>query len=203
MRLLAPSEPGDAPSLPLPRLVGSGSELDRCSLAWQGEHVLLKGADASRRNLTEQLRRNPAVVHFATHFVESSERPSYSLIALSLTDRNETELLQPAEISHWRVHAGVVVLSGCHSGAGATLPGTGLLGLTRAWLAAGAQSVLASRWATPDEEGDLFSAFYRSLSGQRGRDPARALRAAQLEMIRSGGWRARPSYWGTYFVVGN
>jgi CHAT domain-containing protein len=192
-----------SPSLALPRLVGSSAELDRCSRVWNGEHVLLKGAAASRRNLTEEVRRNPAVIHFATHFLESSERPSYGLIALSLTDRNETELLQPPEIARWRIHAGLVVLSGCHSGAGAALPGTGLLGLTRSWLIAGARSVLASRWTTPDEEGDLFEAFYRNLGSQRHSDPAQALRAAQLEMIHAGGWRSHPSYWGTYFVVGN
>jgi CHAT domain-containing protein len=202
-QLFAASEPGDGGSLALPRLVGSGSELDRCSLAWHGESILLKGADASRRNLNEQLQRNPAVVHFATHFLESSERPSYGLIALSLTNRNETELLQPVEIAGWKIHAGLVVLSGCDSGKGAALPGTGLLGLTRAWLIAGAQSVLASRWATPDEEGDLFHVFYRTLSAQRHADPTAALRAAQLEMIRAGGWRSQPRYWGTYFVVGN
>ena len=158
-------------SLSLPRLVGSGSELDRCSLAWHGESILLKGADASRWRLREQLQRNPAVVHFATHFLESSQRLSYGLIALSLTDRNETELLQPVEIAGWKYHAGLVVLSGCDSGEGAALPGTGLLGLTRAWLIAGAQSVLATHWATPDEEGDLFQAFYGALSTQRKADP--------------------------------
>ena len=35
------------------------------------------------------------------------------------------------------------------------------------------------------------------------RSAVEALRAAQTEMIRSGGWRARPRYWGAYFVVGN
>ena len=203
LKLFAASGLGDGASLALPRLVGSGDELDRCVVAWQGEHTLLKGAEASRRNLMEQLRRNPAVVHFATHFLESSQTPSYGLIALSLTDRNETELLQPTEIGGWKIRAGLVVLSGCHSGAGATLPGTGLLGLTRAWLIAGAQSVLASHWATPDEEGDLFQPFYGALSRQRQADPTEALRAAQLKMIRSVGWRAQPRYWGTYFVVGN
>jgi CHAT domain-containing protein len=77
------------------------------------------------------------------------------------------------------------------------------MGLTRAWLIAGAQSVLASRWATPDEEGELFEAFYKDLSSHRHADPSQALRSAQLEMIHAGGWRAEPRYWGTYFVVGN
>jgi len=195
------AKPPSKPPLMLPRLVGSGVELDACARSWRGERVLLKGAYASRDCLAEQLRRNPAVVHLATHVLESSERPSYGLIALSLTPRRESELLPPYEIAGWRTNAGLVVLSGCHSAAGAQLPGTGLLGLTRAWLMAGAHSVIGSNWATPDESGALFGALYRNLSGERRGSPATALRAAQLEMIRSGGWRAKPSYWGAYFVV--
>ena len=195
--------PVSKPTLMLPRLVGSGEELDACSRSWRGERVLLKGPDASRARLAEQLRRNPAVVHLATHVLESSERPSYGLIALSLTPRRESELLPPYEIAGWRTGAGLVVLSGCHSAQGAQLPGTGLLGLTRAWLMAGANSVIGSSWATPDESGELFGALYRNLSGERGGSPAAALRAAQLEMIRSGGWRSKPAYWGAYFVVGS
>jgi tetratricopeptide (TPR) repeat protein len=201
--LLPGAGPASKPALMLPRLVGSGAELDACARSWHGERVLLKGAAASRGSLAEQLRRNPAVVHLATHVLESSERPSYGLIALSLTARRESELLPPYEIAGWRTNAGLVVLSGCHSAEGAKLPGTGLLGLTRAWLMAGAHSVIGSNWATPDESGALFGALYRNLSAERGSSPAAALRAAQLEMIRSGGWRARPSYWGAYFVVGS
>ena len=203
----APPAPGAVPALKaalsLPRLVGSGTEIDACARSWQGERVLLKGAAASRNNLVEQLGRNPAVVHMATHVLESAERPSYGLIALSLTPRGESEMLPPFEIAGWRTNAGLVVLSGCHSAEGAQLPGTGLLGLTRAWLMAGAHSVISSNWATSDESGALFGALYRNLSGESGGSPAAALRAAQLEMIRSGGWRAKPSYWGAYFVVGS
>ncbi|MGD0774159.1 MAG: CHAT domain-containing protein [Candidatus Solibacter sp.] len=199
----AAAGPAAKPALMLPRLVGSGAELDACARNWHGERVLLKGADASRDGLREQLRRNPAVVHLATHVLESAERPSYGLIALSLTPRRESELLPPYEIAGWRTNAGLVVLSGCHSAEGAQLPGTGLLGLTRAWLMAGARSVIGSNWATPDESGALFGALYRNLSGDGGNSPSAALRAAQLEMIRSGDWRAKPSYWGAYFVVGS
>ena len=195
--------PPSRPALMLPRLVGSDAELDACARSWRGERVLLKGADASRNGLAEQMRRNPAVVHLATHVLESSERPSYGLIALSLTPRRESELVPPYEIAGWRTNAGLIVLSGCHSAEGVRLPGTGLLGLTRAWLMAGAHSVIGSNWATPDESGALFGALYRNLSGQRRSSPATALHAAQLEMIRSGGWRARSSYWGAYFVVGS
>lgn len=190
-------------SLALPRLVASAAELDACARAWNGDGVLLKGRDASRENLEQQMRRNPAVLHFATHFLPSSGGPASGQIALSLNPRGESELLGPAEIARWRVDANLVVLSGCRSAEGAVLPGAGLLGLTRAWLAAGAHSVIASRWKTPDDSGALFSALYRNLRTPGHPGAADALRSAQVEMIRSGGWRARPSYWGAYLAVGD
>jgi len=202
LRLFAASVPRAAAGLVLPRLVASGAELDNCARAWAGESILLLGAGATRRNLADQMRRNPAVVHFATHVLESSERPACGLIALSLSDREEPELLTPFEIAHWRIDAGLIVLSGCYSAQGAALPGTGLMGLTRAWLTAGARAVVSSRWPTPDEDGPLFKALYRNLRTGRRADPGQALRIAQLEMIRSGGWHAQPRYWGAYFVIG-
>jgi CHAT domain-containing protein len=123
------------------------------------------------------------------------------MIALSLTASGVAETLRPAEIARWRTAAQLVVLSGCNSAEGAVLPGTGLLGLNRAWLAAGARNVISSRWAVPDDSGALFAALYRNL-GPGGLPPAEALRAAQLEMLHAGGWRARPQYWGAYFAMG-
>jgi CHAT domain-containing protein/predicted negative regulator of RcsB-dependent stress response len=199
-------------SLPLPRLPGSASELDSCARAWGGPSTLLEGARAARPELGAALDRDPEIIHFATHFLESSAPQSdrdgaaggaYGLIALSLTLGGETELLTPVEIAHWKTRAELVVLSGCHSDAGRVLPGAGLLGLTRAWLTAGAHSVAGSRWDTPDESGALFAALYRELRSQLTPDPALALASAQREMVRSGGWRARPRYWGAYFMVGN
>jgi CHAT domain-containing protein/tetratricopeptide (TPR) repeat protein len=193
--LLAPAPP------PLPRLVASAAELDACVRAWKGNRILLEGASASRNQIEMQLNRHPDVLHFATHFVPSSEREPQGTIALSLTGRGVAETLQPAEIASWRTGARLVTLSGCNSAEGAVLPGTGLLGLNRAWLAAGARNVISSRWAVPDDSGSLFAALYRNL-GPGGLPPAEALRAAQLEMLRLGGWRARPQYWGAYFAMG-
>jgi CHAT domain-containing protein len=197
-------------TLSLPRLPASATELDSCARAWGGPATLLEGASAARPDLIRALDRDPEIIHFATHFLESSAPQmarsggaAYGLIALSLTDRGEAELLTPVEIAHWKTRAELVVLSGCHSDAGRVVPGAGLLGLTRAWLAAGAHSVAGSRWDTPDESGALFAALYRDLRLQPTPDPALALASAQREMIRSGGWRGRPRYWGAYFMVGN
>jgi len=191
------------PTLMLPRLVASATELDACARAWQGERVLLEGSRASRREVAAQIERGPAVVHFATHFLEYPGKQADSMIALGLDRANDLDLLTPEEIAHRTVRAGLVVLSGCHSAAGAVFPGTGLVGLTRAFLAAGAGAVVSSRWATPDDDGRLFAAFYAALGSRTPADAGGALREAQLSMIRSGGRRARPAYWGAYFLVGN
>lgn len=189
-------------ALLLPRLVASAREVEECARLWNGERILLQGADASRDNLRRELARDPSVVHLATHVLESGGAQPQGLIALSLTPKRESELLPPQDIAAWRTGADLVVLSGCHSASAPALPGTGLLGLTRAWLAAGSQTVIASNWATPDESGALFHALYRNLNGGADRGPSEALRAAQLEMIHSGDWRAAPRYWAAYFAVG-
>ncbi|MBZ5580148.1 MAG: CHAT domain-containing protein [Acidobacteriia bacterium] len=197
------TRPGSAPQLALPRLAGSSTEIEACARAWAGPSVLLRGSAASLENVAAQLRRRPAIVHLATHYLESAAHPGYALIALTLAPGGEPQLLTPFELSRWRIQAGLVVLSGCHSAAGPVLPATGLQGLTRAWLAAGAQSVIASLWETPDDDGALFRALYRNLRDGPALDPARALHDAQLDMIHDGGRHARPTYWGAYFLVGN
>ena len=77
------------------------------------------------------------------------------------------------------------------------------MGMTRAWLMAGAGAVIATKWPTPDDVGVFFQRFYRELQRSEFYDPAGALRAAQIEAIRSGDWRSQPgsgpptSQWGT------
>jgi len=100
----------------------------------------------------------------------------------------------------------MVLLNGCDSGVGKNLPGAGVVGLARAFLAAGARSVCATRWRMPDDEGSLAAGLYRRLA-QPGEIPAinraEALRQAQIEMVHSGTWRAQPSYWAAYFLMGS
>ncbi len=188
--------------LELPRLVGTGAELMACARAWQGDAIVLTGKDATREGLLAELPRRPAVLHFAAHFLQAADSGD-GTIALGLDSHGKVQLIGPREIARWRVPVELVVLSGCHSAAVPAPRGAGMLGLTRAWMMAGARSVIGSHWATPDENGALFSVFYRTLRQQGRVDPAEALRSAQVQMIRAGDWRARPQYWGAYFVVGN
>ena len=197
------------PERELARLAGSGREISASMHTWNGSSpndLFLSGASATVGQLRDALARRPAILHFATHFLPSAGPPPQALLALSLGPDGSPEVLSPAEISRWRQDLRTVVLSGCGSARAGILPAEGLMGMTRAWLAAGARSVVASIWPTADDNGDLFVPFYRRLAGLKTESrtgvTAEALRQAQLEMLRSDSWHARPAYWAAYFVVG-
>ena len=191
------------------RLPGSGREIAACANAWgagRPDAILLTGERASLQSLDLALARRPSVVHFATHFLKSAGDKPEALIALSLGSDHSPELFGPAEISRRRLDLGLVVLSGCTSAEAETLPAEGLMGMTRAWLAAGAHSVVASLWPTPDDQGKLFVSFYGHLAQLRrdasGGGAAEALRRAQLDMLASHSWHSSPGYWAAYTVAG-
>lgn len=196
------------PPLQLSRLVGSGREAATCARIWgdSGASTVLTGAQASREHFQSSLAESPAIIHLATHvLVPAADHEPF--VALSLRPSGEADVLTTADISTLHVPGALVSLSGCNSAAGATLPGAGLLGLTRAWLMAGAGAVLASQWATPDDTGQFFFSFYTQLRDRVRRGDSRsaaanALRDAQLEMIRSASWRAAPQYWAAYVLTG-
>ena len=194
-----------AEDLHLARLVGSAREVAASAAAWSGPRspVLLEGTAASRRGVEAALDSHPAVLHFATHVLESHQRSRSGLIVLSLAGRGRTEVLTSAEIATWHLHGALVALSGCSSGFAEALPGTGLMGLTRAWQAAGAGAVVATRWPRSDDGGALFVSFYRYLRAFPQAGAAVALQHAQLDSLRSHTWRSSPSYWGAYFVTGD
>jgi CHAT domain-containing protein len=79
----------------------------------------------------------------------------------------------------------LVVLSGCETGAGCTAGGDGVLGLTRAFLTAGARTVISSLWKVDDAATThLMTEFYRNL-WERGLPKSEALRQAQLAVMRN------------------
>jgi CHAT domain-containing protein len=109
-------------------------------------------------------------------------------------------LLQVYEIFNLELAADLVVLSACDTGLGAMVSGEGLVGVTRAFLYAGARSVVVSLWQVDDESTPgLMVSFYRHLDQDR--DKAESLRLAKLEMIRQGRF-SHPFYWAPFILIG-
>jgi CHAT domain-containing protein/tetratricopeptide (TPR) repeat protein len=196
-------------SMELARLVGSGREIESCARIWRSrgyQPVLLQGEAANRANLMDALRRKPSVLHLAAHVLFPDQDSTPGMVALSLAPSGELELLSANEISNLRLNLGLVVLNGCSSGQATILPGAGLMGMTRAWLAAGARAVIATRWATADQnDGELFQAFYQRLTSfsdsTRRKSFAQFLQEAQVAELHAGGRRANPANWAAYFCV--
>jgi len=191
----------NAGSLELTRLPGTAQELDSCQ-KWWPHKILLLGNDSQVSRLGEALRARPSVIHLATHVLPSPQDSRESLLALSLTPDDKPEMVGPEWIAAREAQPKLVVMSGCRSGVGEVKSGEGLMGLTRAWLYAGAHSVLSTYWPTLDDSGSLLESFYRHWDRGRVVDAAEALRQAQLEALRSNGWKARPSNWAAYFLIG-
>jgi CHAT domain-containing protein len=194
--------------LPLARLAGSADEIRTAAkLSRMPEVQLLEGSNASGSGLRAALLKRPQVLHFAVHVVSPTGRPEQAALALSLTANDMPELLTREAIAGYRVPGSLVILSGCSSQQGETLPSAGLIGLSRAWLLAGASAVIVSAWPTADDSGHFFSSFYSHLqpstpiSGSLAKRAAAALQQAQLEMRRSNGYGSSPSSWAAYSVI--
>ena len=98
------------------------------------------------------------------------------------------------------------VLSACDSGAGTVAIGEGVLGLRRAFLIAGARSVIMSLWAVDDAAGrEWMGALYEARLG-RGLSTAGAVREASLQMLRqrrARGVTTHPFYWAAFVAAGD
>lgn len=92
----------------------------------------------------------------------------------------------------------LVVLSACETGLGEMQVGEGVLGLRRAFVLAGAKTLVLSLWKVPDKETqELMIEFYRRLLAGEAR--AEALRQTQLAMKAK---NPDPYYWGAFICQG-
>lgn len=155
--------------------------------------------DAVKREVLRRYRR----LHFATHSLVDERSPSRSAVVLTLDDDpKEDGFLEVNEISELDLDCDLVVLSACQTGRGKLSSGEGIIGLSRAFLHAGARSVVVSLWRVTDiSTAELMKSFYQYLTG--GLDSAAALRQAKLQMLRSKGEMRHPYYWAPFVVVGN
>jgi tetratricopeptide (TPR) repeat protein len=165
-----------------------------------GTTVLL-GKSATRRALAEALATRPRwrAVHFACHGVVDTEWPAMTALALA-ADEASDGLLTALDVTRLRVPADLVVLSACETGRGKVCRAEGIVGLTRAFMVAGAPRVLASLWKVDDAATLAFmKAFYASWNG--GRSPAAALRDAQAAVRSQPKW-SHPRYWAAWVLWG-
>jgi CHAT domain-containing protein/tetratricopeptide (TPR) repeat protein len=160
--------------------------------------------DSSRETATSDALGQYRIIHIATHGLLNSRNPELSGLVFSLVDRQgkpQNGFLEAQDIYNLKLGADLVVLSACQTALGKEIRGEGLVGLTRAFMYAGAPRVVASLWKVPDQATtELMQKFYRGIL-QQGLQPAAALRAAQFSMWKEPR-RSAPYYWAGFTLQG-
>ena len=163
---------------------------------------------ATGRDASEQAFRREAphkrIVHLASFGVLNKQNPLFSFVELAPGGEHDG-VLEVNEVFGLDMHADLVVLSACQtalgSGAQADVPpGDDWVGLTRAFLLAGARQVLGTLWPVDDWATATFMRhFYGNLA--RGMIPAQALSATQRSLSASTP-TSDPFYWAGFVLVG-
>lgn len=180
----------------------SREEVTEADSALGGNGVILQGADASETALKAQPLSTFRVIHLAAHGLGDEMEPDRAAIVLAAGSASEDGLWQAREIRHTRLHANTVVLSACETGTGRLQGEEGIMNLARAFLAAGAKSVVASLWDVDDRStATLMESFYANLA--KGVSVRDALRLSQMDFIRTYGDKASPYLWAGFEVIGD
>jgi CHAT domain-containing protein/predicted negative regulator of RcsB-dependent stress response len=197
---------GQMQGLPLTRLIGTRTEAEQISRLARtsgGQADVWLDLDANEDNLAARDISKYRIIHVATHGLLNAERPQFTGVVLSLVgNKSQDGFLRTDEVFNLRLGSPLVVLSACETGLGKEKRGEGVMGLTRAFMYAGAPTVGVSLWSVADKStADLMTDFYgRLLKGDT--SSSGALRAAQLSMI-SGKKYSAPFYWAPFVLVGD
>jgi CHAT domain-containing protein len=149
------------------------------------------------------------VVHFATHGYVNPVRAMNSGILLTTpkerpasNDTSHDGVLEAWEvIGQLQLRADVVALSACETARGELVPGEGVIGLARAFQAAGARAVVATQWQVADAStGRLMVAFHQGLRRKLPKDLA--LQEAVTNLLDDIA-TAHPYYWAAFRLIGD
>lgn len=143
-----------------------------------------------------------AYIHFVAHGTSSSASPLDSAIVLTRNPTNPDAFkLYARDIIRQPLQADLVTVSACYGSGSRIYGGEGLIGLSWAFLRAGAHYVVGSLWEVSDAATpQLMDGMYSELA--TGRSPDSALRDAKLAMLHSQGVFRKPLYWATFQLYG-
>jgi CHAT domain-containing protein len=143
-------------------------------------------------------------IHFVAHGTASRLSPLDSAIVLSKSGpADDSFRLYARDIIQHPLHADLVTISSCYGAGTRAYSGEGLVGLSWAFLRAGAHNVIGALWDVSDASTPkLMDEMYAAI--QKGKPPEEALRAAKLSLLHSGNSFRRPFYWAPFqFYTGS
>jgi CHAT domain-containing protein/Tfp pilus assembly protein PilF len=186
----------EQPNAEFPLLPQAPAEMEKIAHYFpDSRRKVLEGKQATP---SAYLNSNPerySYLHFVTHGTASQTRPLES--AVILTKEGDSYKLYARDIVTHPLKAQLVTISACNGAGTRAYAGEGLVGLSWAFLRAGAHNVIASLWEVSDASTpQLMGELYKGLSADQ--DPASALRAAKLTLLHSDSVFRKPFYWAPF-----
>ncbi len=191
----------DSPNQDFPSLPFFGLEMSRIEGHFSSSDIsALAEQQATPAAYLAGDPRNYTYIHFVSHAVASLTSPLDSAIILSNpAGREDSYKLYAREIIQRPIHARLVTISACYGSGTRTYAGEGLVGLSWAFLNAGAQQVIGALWEVSDDSTPrLMDKLYQGLTA--GDTPAVALRNAKLSLLRSQSRFSAPFYWAPFQI---
>lgn len=208
------ANPGLAKLAELPDLPGANAELTAMARRFGGTSLLLLGDAATEKAVKAAPLARMRVLAFATHglvggALRNLVEPALVLAPPGTGDTDDDGLLTASEIARLRLDADWVILSACDTSAGESENAPTYSGLARAFISAGARSLLLSHWPVRDEVAGRMTLYTVKGAGggavRRGARRAEALRSAQLSIMndRTLAGSAHPATWAPFVLVGD
>jgi len=159
--------------------------------------------DANKANILPMISQY-GILHFATHGEYNEKFPMFSSLRLSPQGSDDGRLTAN-DIFSIRTKASLVVLSACQTGLGKITSGDEVIGMNRAFMYAGASTVISSLWSiNPEITAKLMQKFYVYLKSS---SRIEALRKAQVAILRASASEKQetftlPFYWAAFCLNG-
>jgi CHAT domain-containing protein len=175
---------------------GTSKEVNEISGLYANEKVFIKD-----ENLISHLRQESNkynIVHLATHGVFNKNEPIYSYLVF-VPEQEEDGKLTASEVFGLNLTDNkVVTLSACETGLGSVSQGDELVGLSRAFIYAGAPSVIVSLWSVSDEStANIMVSMYNYLKNY---PLQKSLAMAQRDEMKKNN---KPFFWAPFVIIGN
>lgn len=197
-----PVAPDAGPDNPYPELPNAAAQMENIEKYFPGDRQeVFARAQASPSAYINSHPERFSYIHFVAHGTASRLNPLDSAIILSKdasgpTGQDDSFKLYARDIIARPLRADLVTISACYSTGKRTYSGEGLVGLSWAFLRAGAHNVIGALWDVSDAStSQLVDEFYGEL--QKGKSPAAALRTAKLSLLHNGTFR-NPFYWAPF-----
>ena len=183
------------------RLPDSLEEVRSAAAQVDPDATLKTGDNATKTAFYDVKPESFKIIHFAVHAVTDVKRPDRAALILQSDPPRSDGRLEARDILRIRLRSELVVLSACETAVGRLQGEEGIANLTRAWLAAGADSVVSTLWPVDDSFTlYLMKRFYEHLAA--GDDKASALHSAKLDLLKQFGEDTPPVFWAGFTLTG-